>query len=55
VTFPTKEELLRIKERSRLQLENMVRVLDLFNASVEASMNPPEHKEDANASREELG
>jgi hypothetical protein len=51
VTYPTKNDLIRAEEVGRIQLENMVRVLDIFNASVEAAVNPkPEKKEDDSAS-----
>ena len=50
--IPTRKELLRAEELGRIQFDNMVLVLHLFNASVEASMNtPPEKKEDANATK----
>ena len=51
MAYPTKNDLIRAEELGRIQLENMVRVLDLFNTSVEASFNSkPEKKEDDSAS-----
>ena len=51
MAYPTKNDLIRAEEVGRIQLENMVRVLDLFNTSVEASFNStPEKKEADSAS-----
>ena len=53
MAYPTKNDLIRAEEVGRIQLENMVRVLDLFNTSVAASFNSkPEKKEDDSASYE---
>lgn len=35
MAYPTKNDLIRAGEVGRIQLENMVRVLDLFNTLVE--------------------
>lgn len=49
-----KQESPKAEQASTVHLEHMVKVLDIFNALVEASYNTPPKKEDANAS-EKLG
>ena len=50
----TKPKIPKAEQAGTVHLEHMVKVLDIFNALVEASYNTPPKKEDANAS-EKLG
>ena len=50
---PIKKEPLSPDELLKIRLENMVKVLDVFDASIRASFNETSKKDDTNASSEE--